>query len=284
MTKPLSFREFYQKWLAEFESLRGSAGPLHDRFWEGSMAYAELVKPIYWIVLLVPDSDPSDYPFIGLFELIWREIEVYWRLSGKIVSRNDEFRTVKSLFAGMEKELNEIDSTLQIPELANLLRTLRFQVQKAITDLEDLKNVSFANSMRQYKTADSDGNETWVKPDKTDPLLPYPPIDVEMREQVFGNDFDFDSPTTNREFDTIAQVRLAHVFRQTLPSVNVSLMTIARLVVLTYICAGLAHEQTVAIKGSRAPSSLQPALVILSTGAVLTVDAVYQKLRDAGIR
>src|SRR5271170_4556107 len=110
MTKSPSFRDFYQRWVAEFESLRLSANQRHDDFWEGAMAYKELTTSVNWLPVLVPLTD-LNLPVTSLFELLWLEIEGYRRLAGQIVSRNHEFPAAASVLAGILDELEDLETT-----------------------------------------------------------------------------------------------------------------------------------------------------------------------------
>jgi hypothetical protein len=282
MTKSSSFRDFYQKWVAEFEAQRLSAN-LHDDFWEGATAYKELTTPINLLMLLVPDTDPAEFPFTSLFELLWREIEGYRRLAGQIVPGNQELPAAKKVLAGILDQLEDLETASQIGQVTQLLQNLRLQVQNGLTSLEEARESWLKDLLKQYKTIDSEGNEIWVAADKTDLSLPLLPPDVELREKLFSDFADPRHPGTNREFDTIAQARMAAVFRQYLPLENVSLYTIARLVVLSYICADLACEKERTIKRRGRSPSTAPALVVRANENILTVGAVYQKLGDAGL-
>jgi len=284
MTKDQDFRSFYQKWVSEFGLYRKPTVHNPDTFWEGADACKELMSGIDWLLVLVPSTDPADHPFTTLFQLLWREIESYRHIAGQIVVRNKEMRIAETALGRMQTELEAIGRNPHMPDLRRLLLSLKREVTKTSEKVEKLQKTSIKDSLRQYKSTDSGGVERWVPPDKTDPLIPYPPPDVELREKIFEQVISPEGLETNREFDSVFQVRLGRVFRQYLPLGSVSLATIARLVVLSYICADLAQEQNWRIKLPKRPASTAPALVIQAAQCVLTVDGVYQKLRRGGLR
>jgi len=184
----------------------------------------------------------------------------------------------------MQTELEAIGGNPHMPDVRRLLQSLKREVSKTSEKIEKLQQTAIEDSLKQYKIIDSKGVESWVPPDKTDPLIPYPPPDVELREKTFENVVSPEGIETNREFDSVFQVRVGHVFRQSLPLGSVSLATIARLVVLSYICADLAREQDWTFRRPKRSPSNEPALVIQAAKCVLTVGAVYQKLRHEGLR
>ena len=88
------------------------------------------------------------------------------------------------------------------------------------------------------------------------------------------------SLSQERQADTLFQVRVARILRKYAP--NVSLMTISRLVLLTYICTKLAEEREIPMQ-RRGKTGPEAHLVVLQSNPPrkLTIPATYEKLRDA---
>lgn len=284
MTTCPNFRSFYQRWVSEFGKYKKPTSQNPDSFWEGATACKELMDGTDWLLVLVPTTDTAEHPFTSLFELLWREIESYRRIAGRIVDRNKEFRSAEAMLEIVQKQLQSIGRNPHMPDLRRLLLSLSREVSKTSEKVEKLQQTAIKDSLKQYKIIDPGGTENWVPPDKTDPLIPYPPPDIELREKALGNIVSPEGLKTNREYDSVFQIRLGHLFRLSLPLGSVSLSTIARLVVLSYICADLTKEQVWRIKRPNLPPSNEPALVIQGAKCVLMVDGVYQKLRRSGLR
>ena len=277
MAKVSDFRSFYKKWVEEFKAQK-NAPPVPDNFWEGEIAFKELTKPIDWLIILVPDTDSADHPFTSLFELLWREIETYRRLAGRVVLRNQDYDKVAQVLRDAEQQVKAVESRLNVTGLAKVMWPVHREITKVLDQVEKLRQSSWQDVIKEYKIVDRAG-ERWVAPDSSDSLLPSPPIDVELREKLFKSLPTLRPMVQDRELDSLFQYRLAWIFKHYLP--GVSLRTITRLIVLAYICADLAliDEVLIARGHLRKQGKTRSALVIAGTRTELTPEAVYIKLR-----
>jgi len=271
MTNALSFRAFNRRWLAEFEKHAAtykSGRRVHDH-WQGSFAYAEFhSKGLLGNVIFDPQL--SNDPVTPLQQHIFREVETYGRLTSRVVRHNYDFKQAIDCLKSAERRFLKEKNLIDVPrlkyafeEIATFLAAKRIAIQKdRETYWKDILLVS------------PDDRRKWSI--DMDTLEQIEPGHVRRFERIFRrNGYTENDLVKSSDLDRRFQVRLGTVLRAFFN--GVSLSTIARLVVLCYICAEFVEQQERCIVIGQLKDKS-------SKRNQLTVDATYQKLRGANLR
>lgn len=230
---------FVQRWTAAVERGSNPRTKESDDSWEGLRACKEL-KRLGLVDAVLFNGPTRNWRKDHVVKQIIAEVNVYIKVADAGVTRiNDEFDTFDTFLQDAEQEFMALKRQFRLPELQRL----------AARCLERL---------REYmQRAEREKKAIW-----------------ERRFNVAIGAFDLkyrNEPLRDIDLDTRFQVGVAAVLRGYLPrQERVSFRTICRLVVLVYIAAQLAEEQS-------------GELVIKNTRRKLYVPDVDQRLRRANL-
>jgi hypothetical protein len=236
--------------------------------WDGFRAVQEL-KKTGWLAFVQPDDDLMELGSIMMFRYLVREVEIYQEISEAGVKRHQEFDAVVLALHRAEK---------------------RFLMERKMTNHEDLKGifsklsqivleerVLLKKSTQSYwdeaflaTRATRDG---WYIDPEEDRPTPLPPEELLEAEKIF-QDLKYPRKLMRRyDLDKRFQLRSAAILRRYL--VDVSLEAVSSLVALCYLCGDL-----VTVVGAKVYMDAANRNMDLSEKRILTVDAVYQKLKE----
>lgn len=258
-----SRNRFLQLWKDSFEDvnrqLEAKRGIVKRRtidheYWEGVEAIEELKSKGYIEHL----REPTEGDLKGLFGTLLREIEIYRDLYGQIIEIKDEFRRTADLLSRLRQTLRKFDAAMMKPGTQTYIP--RPLIVGLIQDVENSlqilasKQKQFLNQSLAYTTTELTQPFVVVQlPQDTRGKLEYfvPASVAELDHAMFGWKIPEDV-TTRANLDTRLQMRLARLF--CLRLTGLSWATASRLVILSYICAGLAAECAgkLVIRGSSA--------------------------------
>jgi hypothetical protein len=279
MTSALQIEEFRRIWIEKFTeqaSLQG--GPPQGDAWEGFDAYRELnAKNNLWLVM--PSADPGDSFFSLLTEKLAREVHIYKTYKTSVVADNQSFRDAIDTLSSAEEVLNEAMARKPTfdaakskvkTELDKRMRECASAIQENRRSLElwrdsYWKDVLFAPPEERMKWS--------LYFDDKNQLQTIAPDELVEWEKIFDNAIYPKDLVKQIDLDTRFQLRVAVILRHYLHKVDISLRTISRLAVLTYICGGLCVEDAENI-----------ILDLDGKKRTLAVGGIDQKLRAAGMR
>lgn len=263
--------DFRTRWKSKFDEQARlfAAGRREHRHWEGDDAYRELQrKDALWLVL--PEDELDGWPFTSLMARLEAEISTYERFE-KVSQNNDCFRDALDALSGAERRLTRTilpESQAKGGVQAVLTKAISFLASRRVA-MEQRRDSYWEETL----LAGPQERKRWsVYMDKEKHVHSIPPQELSDWEKIF-NDFSYPRKMVRQiDLDSRFQVRIAVILRFYLHQEDgVSLKTIARLTVLTYLCAGLAEDRN-------------GHLTIRYTGKRLTVSAVDQKIRSAGLK
>jgi hypothetical protein len=197
----------------------------------------------------------------ALWPALLHESDVYRRHVNKVVSINDTVKEVQELVLGCERAVRGRLRYRLSHELGNPADELR----RLINDLNP----------KQYWA------RAFSPPEKhhdVDVLYPDRKLICES-EKPFERLLCPDFLWQERQLDTRFQVRVGAIFRYF--DAQLSLKTIARLVLMTYVCLDFVRIGRVRRHGKIYDSWI---VANSSPGRGLTINATYEKLLDAGMR
>ncbi len=275
MTANADVETFRKCWINEFKIQQSRRR--QSRGWQGSAAYGELERADN-LFFVLPHSD-GDYPFNYLTFRLVKEIRAYKRCVANISPNNQCFNDGLATLSGAARYLRkahtqEAQAKTVVDEVlsraAVMLDTQHDGLERRRdTFWDDLLLAS--GEERKDWPLDFDNRE-WVSYGKQR-VHPRPPADFRSWAERF-NKFKYPERLLRRiDLDSRVQVRIAVVLRfyLDLEDTGISRMTIARLVVLAYICGGLAEVSA-------------GECVIKGTGDPLEIKDVEQKLQRAGVK
>jgi hypothetical protein len=268
---------FRKRWIDEFEVQARSPRNRPHRFWEGPKAFAELNRTNN-LGRVLPNI-ASDHLFSHLTFALMREVRGYKRCVQAIDANHQCFGGALEALIRAEAVLRKahVEEAEVKREIEEVLARTASMVEEQRRALERRRDSYWDDvmlaSLDEWSNWPPDFNKgEWISYGRKR-IPTMPPEEFAAWSERF-NKFKYPRKLTRRiDLDSRFQVRFAVVLRHylQLKITHVSLTTIARLVVLTYICGGLAGEQ-----GGK--------LTIAGTGKRLTVGAVDQKLREAGLK
>lgn len=240
------------------------------RDWDGSRAYRELRKTgLLWF--LHPDDEGDHSYFELLTKKLWKEIQTYRTFREKIIPSNECFRDALERLTAVESRLRKRHF-----EQADVKVELEGVLEKAAAYVEKCKLLIERKRSEYWKLellAPSHERRQWkVFLDREKIVQPIPPEDVVQYEKLFDG-VKYPKELVKRlDLDSRLQIRVGIIFRSVLPvNTGISLMTISRLVALTYICGKIAEDK----KGD---------LFIAGTDRRLSITLIYQRLGGAGLK
>jgi hypothetical protein len=263
------FRKIWIEKLAE--QARQSGKPRQGNAWEGFDAYRELeATDPEWLAR--PSTYSYSWPFFLLTNKLSREVRCYKPYATSVVADNQCFSDGIEALTAAETKLKNVrtqESTVK-RQVDKTLRRCRLAVKKVRRSLEKERDsywqdVLFAPPKERMKWS--------VYFDDQKQVRRIPPEELAEWEKIFNRARYPGKLVKQRDLDRRFQVRVALILRFYLPAaIGISLRTISRLTVLTYICGKLRNEGPDRLY-------LQPRV---PTGGI-TVGSVDQKLRTAGI-
>jgi len=275
---------FRKRWISRFdEQAKLSKKPAGHDPWEGHAAYRELSDTNnLWIVIPTPEF--PDSPFHDrLTQKLAREVHFYATFHETIVPNNQCFKDTLYILRAAERKLKEAKtqkSSVKV-ELDGELKNCSSVLEKTRIALERRRETYWKESL----FADPAEKESWmIEFDAENRINSVPPEDLVKQERMFEK-AKYPSRLVKRiDLDTRFQIRVAVILRSYLPQkielspiersflpgkLEVSLKTISRLTLLTYLCGKLGNES-------------DGELVV--DGRKITVSGVDQKLRDAKLK
>jgi hypothetical protein len=273
MTSAVDGDEFRRIWIEKFdEQARQSGKPLEGNAWEGFDAYRELeaTDPVW---LARPSIYTYSWAFILLTDKLSREVHLYKPYATSVVADNQCFSDGIKALTAAETKLGNVrtqESTVK-PEVDKTLSQCVLAVEKARRSLEKRRDSYWQDVL----LAAPEERMRWsVYFDDQKQVHSIPPEELAKWERIFDGARYPGKLVKQKDLDRRFQVRVALILRFYLPLASgISLKTISRLTVLTYICGKLRIE---------GPDRVF-LLPDVRTGGI-TVGSVDQKLRAAGIR
>jgi hypothetical protein len=268
---------FRKCWIEEFRLQSQLPRNRPARPWEGSLAFTDLNRADELFRVLPHEA--GDLSFRELTERLMMEVRGYNRCATRVDSINQSFNDAHEGLLRAEKLLAKLpieDSPVKRETKQMLDRTVSMIKEQRLA-LERRRDVYWDELMLASDDEKAHWSLDFTKTEWTSygtkRIFPETPTDVAAWAERF-NKFKYPAKLNRRiDVDSRYQVRFAVVLRHFLKRnmSGVSLKTIGRLVVLTYICGDLAVER-------------DGKLTIPDTGKDLGVGAVDQKLREAGLK
>jgi hypothetical protein len=273
VTSKVETDKFRKMWIEKFDE----QARLHGRHvprdhWEGSYAYRELKDAnSLWTVL--PDPSTDDVFFNFLTAKLSREVWVYKLFSESVVTVNQCFGDGIDALSAAETKLTNVrpEESRVKEEVDDTLSRCKSVLEKARRSLEKRRDSYWQDDL----FAPLEERMNWpVYVDDEKQVRSIPPEERTKAEEMFENARYPKKLVKQKDLDRRFQLRVALILRSYLPQdLGISLRTISRLTVLTYICGELRTEGPDGL-------SLKPNV----KGGEIGVGGVDQKLRDAGIR
>jgi len=201
-------------WRKEFQNAaKGQIG-----FWEGNIVFKDLRvsdEPTErGLLFLTLSSRITDWRDKDAISTISAEVIKYKETVGKVVSVRKEFEESAVLLSEIMNMLQACENRVSIEELKTVLRELRAHIDPAVISIRRLEN-------NRWNTPGVWGNV--------------------MRHRKQGSRRA--GPLQETDLDSYFQLRIARILRVLVPKEDLSRVSVARLVVLTYMSTGLAEER-----------------------------------------
>ncbi len=263
-----STHPFIAAWGSAFAQVGKSAAEsaIDPVLWEGSAAVDEL-RNSGWLDFVQPVDDLMDLASLMLFRYVVREIEIYREVCDSDVRRDQEVAEVLGVLKRVEERLLVSRKTTGPQDLKGIFAKLASIVSQEKSSLEESKGSYWEQQLVATRSA---RNKWLIDMEELREVIPRELLQV---EEIFSN-VSFPRKLIRRsDVDKRFQIRTATILRRYLA--DVSLETLSRLVVLCYLCGGLATVIDGAAYIRAAPSK-----ATIPAKRELTVGAVYQKLKD----
>lgn len=230
--------EFRDRWKKELERARKTlnSGRGANDFWEGEQAVKELERLGYFQRLLIL---PVDEETNRLFEMMLREITIYRSLCTRGVEINREFVRLSKFLPKLLSKLREFKAGANITK--PVVDQLSAQIREFREQLPQKKEQFWSESLGYSPTELAQPYYDAEALERGEQKIEY--IAPESAAELDEAAFNWKIPSTlskRANLDTRLQIRLAVAFNLWRP--DLSWRTTSRLVVLTYICTGLAKE------------------------------------------
>lgn len=256
---PLIEETFLERWFSALSESENSHRAMKDfdEHWEHKDAVADLKRNC---ALFCQNNDEDSLsPHIHFQLFLWSELRVYRAHLNRVVEVNRALRDCsKTLDAAHEQ-------SERIAVRARLANDLGPVVEKLLA--------------ARLRTTELDKNY-WDKAFSVGAFsndYSKDRLDIEFPEiRRVSDSLRFPPLIQERNLDSTFQIRVGDLLREYAPNPyasRLSLLTISRLVLLVYICAGIAVD----IEGDLTIWGSDPC-------RTLTVDRTYETLRDAGLR
>jgi hypothetical protein len=273
MTSKVEPKKFRRMWIEKFdEHARRGGQHLPGDLWEGSHAYRELDETRnLWRVL--PTAEYGDSIFNFLTDNLSREVHVYKLYKASVVADNQCFRDGLDALSAAETKLRNVrtqESRVK-PNIDKKLGQCASAIGKTRQSLERWRDSYWQDVL----LAEPEERMKWsVYIDHEKQVHSIPPKELVEWERIFDNAKYPRNLVKQIDLDRRFQLRVGVILRSHLrQDFGVSLKTISRLTVLTYICGMLRIE---------GPNRLFLRADVRS--GEISVGGVDQKLRTAGMK
>ena len=263
VTKTLGTASTEKRWFQEFGQVaKHGKAYIRQAYWDGAFVYSELKRSrITWVI--DPEDDLHMF-FEFLVKKLNRELFVYRCHCSEVARRNQEFNDLLAKLQGAINRLSE--RGIHFPESKAVLMENRKYLQSQIRRLRKTRDTFWTDRLHDY-------GEDRPLMFEGETLKPIPMEDEQAHEKLFEAARYTDKLVRDVDLDRRFQVRLAVIFRHYLRRrEGVSLSTIGKLIILYYICTGLACERD------------DGALIVKGTNRNLTIGSVVQRLGHCGMR
>jgi hypothetical protein len=283
MTSDSETEGFRKRWIARFDEqaklIKKPAG--HDP-WEGHAAYREL-SDTHNLCMVLRTPETPDWPFNWLTQMLAREVHCYRLFHKTIVPNNQCFEDTLDILRATEQKLTNAKTQKSSvkAELDRELERCSSVLEKTRIAVERRRETYWRESL----FADITERMKWkIEIDDENRINSVPPEDLVQQERMFENAKYPGTLVKRVDLDRYFQIRVAIILRSCLPQkvevlpvlksylprkLEVSLKTISRLTLLTYLCGNLGNERSGELNVD---------------GRKITVGAVDQKLRDAKLK
>jgi hypothetical protein len=268
---------FRRIWISQIrKNLRANkSGQLPElSVWDGHIACREIKKAKdLWVVL--PTRGMREYPFPFLLAKLSREVYLYKWYATKILPSNRGFKKAIDTLAEVAAILRGTESTesVAVAGVSDPLSRFSSNIRKTLRRLEKERDLYWERAL----IATPAERMTWsVHFKKFGRVVSIPPRDLVESEHAFKQ-ADYPRNLLKRiDLDTRFQVRVATILRHYLPQQifvpksqrpilrksslpTVSLKTIARLIVLTYVAGNLGREdeENLILEGRKRPINVR---------------------------
>ena len=278
-TSAVQTDEFRKIWIKKFkEQATLQGGPPQDNAWEGFDAYRELHAADHlWLVMPTPDLV---FSFNFLTDKLAREVHIYKIYETSVVADNQSFRDAIDALSAAEATLKnakapktKVDATKSKvrTEVDKRVSQCASAVEKCRQSLELWRNSYWQDAL----FAPPEERMKWsIYVDDEKKIHVFPPEELVQLEEIFDNAKYPRDLVRQIDLDTRFQVRVAALLRHyLLKDFGITLRTISRLTVLTYICGKLREEGPDHLYSN--PKSRR---------GRITVGGVDQKIRAAGVK
>ena len=277
MTSGVTTDEFRSNWIERFElQAQLHRGSPRENAWGGFDAYRELFNTRnLWVVL--PNEETGVYPFGFLMEKLSREVRMYKLYDSSVVTANQSFRDGLDVLSSIEKKLKKVKTqeSSAKPGVDFVLSQCASAIEKARKSLEQRRDSYWPEVLMAPPEERRNWPIEWpVRFDEKQQIQTIPPEPIAKLEEML-EDVKYPRKLMRQlDLDRRFQLRVATILRMYLQKDDgISLRTISRLTVLTYICGNLRKEGE-----SRLFSSAK------EKKGEITVRGVDQKLRAAGVK
>jgi hypothetical protein len=264
----LSEKEFRDRWIEEFKrQSRFAKKHPPQSVWEGHKAYREFERNGLLEDVMPPSSD---YLFSALISRLFTEVALYRAYEKTVVASNRSYRDAIDALRQAEARLRKA----QIED-SNVGKALRQRLHQLTTKLEETRVLLERQKKEHWREAflalpSEQASWSIYMNSPTDIQRTIPDAIVEWAK-VFER-FKYSRDLVKRiDLDRNFQIRTAVILRiHFFQTLGISLRTISRLVVLTYVCGGIGH--------------FGGGLTVAGRKRQITVSGVEPKLRAAGLR
>jgi hypothetical protein len=275
MTSKGETGKFRKIWIEKFdEQARLQGRRLPRDFWEGYYAYRELDDTRNLWRVLPSDAYGDGLLNVLLEKLLW-EVHVYKLYEESVVADNQNFGDAIAALAAAETKLKNVRTQKSPvkPEVDWTLSQCTSAIEKTRRSLEK----RWDSYWQDVLFAPPRERKNWtVYVDDKKQLHWFPPDELTKAEKIFENAKYPRDLVRQLDLDRRFQLRVAVILRLHLrQDFGVSLKTISRLIVLTYICGRLRVE---------GPNRLFVLSKPNAKSGDITVGRVYQKLHTAGMK
>lgn len=266
-------KSFQNRWISEIRkhlSLYKSGEGSQISAWEGFEACREIAdNRLLWCV--IPTRGMKEYPAPFLIGKLSREVYLYKLFGNRIVPMNIAFKKAIKVLSGTAAKLKKVAAQDMVIAggLSGDLEHCCLPIEKAVNRLK----VKYEGLWRDSLIATPEEKLSWdLHFAKDGKLFRIPPADLLAEEKRFAQARYPERLLKRIQLDRRFQVRVATILRHYLPKRDgISLKTISRFTVLTYIAGSLGEER-------------EDDLILERRKRPINVVNVDQIIRNAGIK
>lgn len=227
--------EFQKRWVAKFkEQADVQKGPEQHNAWEGSSAYRELNETDnLW--RLIPTAEHGAILPTGITDRLSREVQIYNVYKTSVVAVNKGFKIAIGALSSAESRLKKAKT----PE-SKVKTEVDERIRQCISAVEETRrSLEWRRDIYWKDVLVADPQERmkgWVSSESQDDLDSIIPEERAEWEKIFEKGKYPPTLVKQTALDTRFQLRVGVILRfYLMTDFEVSLRTISRLVILTYI-------------------------------------------------